>query len=184
MAEDEPDLVVVGERVALGPIRKDLAATYARWVNSEGVRYGLGTISMATPESEEKWVDDVIEKGAERPPKVAEFTIYDRSDSAPVGTVGLFKIEHEHGSAEFGILLGERRGQGLGTEASRLVLRWAFETLGLRNVLLQVLAWNVEAQRAYERAGFRRVGVRRDAAMSRGAHVDVVLMDAGPADLG
>jgi diamine N-acetyltransferase len=183
VTEHEPDLVVVGERVALGPVRKDLAATYARWVNSEGVRYGLGNISLATPESEEKWVDDVIEKGAERPPKVAEFTIYDRTDGAPVGTVGLFKIEHEHGSAEFGILLGERRGQGLGTEATRLVLGWAFDTLGLRNVMLQVLAWNAEAERAYERAGFRRVGVRRDAAMSRGKAVDVVLMDVVPADL-
>jgi diamine N-acetyltransferase len=183
LAEHEPDLVVVGERVALGPIRKDLAATYARWVNSEGVRYGLGNIAIATPESEEKWVDEVVEKGAKKPPEVAEFTIYDRTDGAPVGTVGLFEIEHEHGSAEFGILLGERRGQGLGTEATRLVLAWAFETLGLRNVLLQVLAWNAEAQRAYERAGFRRVGVRRDAAMSRGAQVDVVLMDVVPADL-
>jgi diamine N-acetyltransferase len=184
VAEDEPDLVVVGERVALGTIRKDLAATYARWVNSEGVRYGLGNISLASRESEEKWVDDVLEKGAKRPPEVAEFTIYDRTDGAPVGTVGLFDIEHEHGSAEFGILLGERRGQGLGTEATRLILRWAFETLGLRNVMLQVLAWNAEAQGAYERAGFRRIGVRRGAAMSRAKHVDVVLMDAVPEDLG
>jgi diamine N-acetyltransferase len=183
LAEHEPDLVVVGERVALGPIRKDLAATYARWVNSEGVRYGLGNIGIATPESEEKWVDEVVEKGAKKPPEVAEFTIYDRTDGAPVGTVGLFEIEHEHGSAEFGILLGERRGQGLGTDATRLVLGWAFETLGLRNVLLQVLDWNMEAQRAYERAGFRRIGVRRGCATSRGKPTDVVLMDVVPADL-
>jgi diamine N-acetyltransferase len=183
VTEHEPDLVVVGERVALGPIRKDLAETYARWMNSEGVRYGLGNVKVATPESEGKWVDEVLEKGAKDPPEVAEFTIYDRSDHAPVGTAGLFDIEYLHGSCEFGILLGDRRGQGLGTEATRLVLRWGFETLGLRNVLLQVFDWNAEAQRAYERVGFRRVGVRRGSALSRGKAVDVVLMDLIPEEL-
>jgi diamine N-acetyltransferase len=184
MAEDEPDLVVVGERVALGPLRKDLAGTYARWINSQGVRYGLGSVKVATPESEEKWVDEEIEKGTKDPPEAVEFTVYDRGDGAPVGTAGLFDIEYLHGSCEFGILLGERRGQGLGTEATRLLVDWAFGTLGLRNVLLQVFDWNVEAQRAYERVGFRRVGVRRACALSRGAAVDVVLMDVVPGDLG
>jgi hypothetical protein len=41
MAADPPDLIVVGERVALGPLRRDLAATYARWVNRRDVREGL-----------------------------------------------------------------------------------------------------------------------------------------------
>jgi diamine N-acetyltransferase len=44
------------------------------------------------------------------------------------------------------------------------------------------LAWNTAAIRAYEKAGFRRIGVRRKAAMSRGERADVILMDAVPAD--
>ena len=113
-----------------------------------------------------------------------EFTIYDRSDSTPVGTIGLLRINHAHGTAELGIALGERRGQGLGTEATRLALDYAFSVLQLRNVLLETLEWNLAGLKAYERAGFRRVGVRRGAVMSRGRRTDVVLMDAVPEDFG
>src|SRR5215212_10755852 len=175
MGSEEPDLIVVGEKAALGPLRRDLAATYARWVNHIEVRRGLDRLGIATPESEEKWVEDAINEGAEREPKAIEFTVYDRADAAPVGTAGLFGIEHAHGLGKFGIAIGERRGQGLGTEATRLVLDYGFHVLHLRNVLIEVLGWNVAGLTAYERAGFRRIGVRRGAVMSRGRRTDVVL---------
>src|SRR5688500_14947221 len=159
MDSDEPDLIVVGERVALGPLRPDLAASYARWKNQLDVRRGLHQIGIATAQSEGKWVEENLEAGAKPAPEAAEFTIYDRTDSAPVGTAGLFDLAHANGIGEFGIYLGERRGQGLGTEATRLVLDFAFNVLHLRNVLLQTLASNAAGMKAYERAGFRRIGV-------------------------
>ena len=87
-------------------------------------------------------------------------------------------ILHAHGTAEFAIYLGERRGRGLGTEATRLVLDFAFHVLQLRNVLLETLEWNAAGLAAYERAGFRRIGVRRGARISRGQPTGIVLMDA------
>ena len=129
-------------------------------------------------------MDENIEKGAKREPEAVDFTIYDRTDTAPVGTAGLFQINHVHGTAKFGIAIGDRRGQGLGTEATRLVLDFAFHVLHLRNVLLEAMEWNVAGLTAYERAGFRPVGRRRGAAMSRGKPTDVVIMDAVPADFG
>ena len=183
-SEEEPDLIVVGEKVALGPLRPDLAATYARWMNQIDVRRGLDRLGISTPQSEEKWVEDNNKEGAENEPKAVEFTIYDRSDTTPVGTVGLFGIEHVNGLARFGIAIGERRGQGLGTEASRLALDYGFHVLQLRNVMLEVLDWNVAGLTAYERAGFRRIGVRRGAVLSRGRRTDLVLMDAVPEDFG
>jgi diamine N-acetyltransferase len=184
MDSHEPDFVVVGEKVALGPLRRDLAAAYARWMNQIEVRRALDEMGVATPQSQEKWVEEKVEMGAKREPQGVEFTIYDRTDSTPVGTAGLFQINHAHGRAEFGIAIGERRGQGLGTEATRLMLDYAFHVLHLRNVLLEALEWNVAGLTAYERAGFRRIGLRRGAAMSRGRPTDVVLMDAVPEDFG
>jgi diamine N-acetyltransferase len=184
MSGEEPDLIVVGEKVALGPLRRDLAATYARWANQIDVRRGLDRLGISTPESEEKWVDDCIKEGAEHAPKTVEFTVYARADTAPVGTVGLFGIEHAHGLSRFGILIGERRGEGLGTEATRLALDYGFNILHLRNVMLEVLDWNIAGLAAYERAGFRRIGVRRAAVTSRGRRADLVLMDAVPEDFG
>src|SRR3954462_5237677 len=184
MESHEPDLIVVGEKVALGPLRPDLAAHYARWMNQLEVRRGHDQRGIATAETQEKWVQENVEKGAKREPEAVEFTVYDRTDSTPVGTAGLLQIAHAHGTAEFGIAIGERRGQGLGTEATRLVLDFAFNVLQLRNVLLETLEWNVAGLTAYERAGFRRIGVRRGARISRGRPTNVVLMDAVPEDFG
>jgi diamine N-acetyltransferase len=184
MDSHEPDFIVVGEKVALGPLRPDLAAAYARWMNQLEVRRGLVHLGIATPQSQEKWVEENIERGAKREPEAVEFTVYDCADSTAVGTAGLFHIAHVHGAAEFGIGIGERRGQGLGTEATRLVLDFAFHVLHLRNVLLETLEWNVAGLTAYERAGFRRIGVRRGAVISRGRPTDVVIMDAVPEDFG
>ncbi len=80
--------------------------------------------------------------------------------------------------ATFGITIGERRGTGLGTETTRLTLDWAFNMLGLHNVMLTVLPTNTAAIRAYENAGFKRIGVRRDALSVLGRRGDEVLMDA------
>ena len=100
MDSHEPDFIVVGEKVALGPLRRDLAAAYARWMNQLEVRRGLDQMGIATPQSQEKWVDENIEKGAKREPEAVEFTIYDRNDSAAVGTAGLWHISHAHGTGQ------------------------------------------------------------------------------------
>jgi diamine N-acetyltransferase len=184
VSAEDPDLLVTGERVALGPLRPDLAETYGRWMNQPEVRFGVEYLAIATPQSQEEWIEESNKAAAKREPESVTFTIYDLVDRAPVGTCSLFQISYLQSSAHFGISLGERRGQGLGGEATRLTLDWGFHVLGLHNVLLEALAWNTAAIRAYERAGFRRIGIRREAAMSRGDRTDVVLMDALRADFG
>src|SRR5689334_5358221 len=101
MGNEEPDLIVVGEKVALGPLRPDLAETYARWANQLEVRRGLDRLGIATPETEAKWVEECTAEGAKPEPRGVEFTIYDRSDGTPVGTAGLIGIEHIHGLSRF-----------------------------------------------------------------------------------
>jgi len=51
-------------------------------------------------------------------------------------------------------------------------------------VMLETLVWNSPGLKAYERAGFRRIGVRRGARVTGGQPTDVVLMDAVPEDFG
>ena len=43
---DAPDYVLTGERVALGPLRKDLADSYRRWVHDLDVRTGILTVGI------------------------------------------------------------------------------------------------------------------------------------------
>ena len=174
---DEPDLLAVGERVALGPLRMDLAGHYARWINQTEVKDGTGALGIMTPEAEREWVETKMKEGAARRPAVASFTVYVRSDLAPVGTTALMGIDHRDRTAEFGISMGDRRGQGLGTEAARLTLDWAFTVLSLHNVVLRALDWNQQALASYRRAGFRELGRRREAVLSGGRLCDEVYMD-------
>lgn len=178
----DPDYVLEGERVALGPLRVDLADSYRRWVHDLEVRHGILTVGIYALEAEEDWVRETIGRCAGPAPETANFTIYDRSDGAPIGTTALMSIDWRMSRATFGITVGERRGQGLGTEATRLTLDWGFHVLCLHNVWLTVLPTNVGAIRAYEKAGFRHVGVRRGGAVSLGERCDEIYMDAVPGD--
>lgn len=127
MAGCEADFIVVGEKVAPGALRRDLVAVYAQWMNQLEIRRGLDYLGIATPPSQEKWVEDNFEQGAEREPEAVELTVYDRSDSAPVGSAGLFQIVHAHGRATFAIAIDGRRSRGVrhvspGLSADRLRL--------------------------------------------------------------
>jgi hypothetical protein len=54
---DVPDYVLEGERVALGPLRKDLADRYRRWVHDLEVRNGILTVGIYGLEAEESWLE-------------------------------------------------------------------------------------------------------------------------------
>ncbi|MGZ6675571.1 MAG: GNAT family N-acetyltransferase, partial [Solirubrobacteraceae bacterium] len=114
---DASDYVLEGERVALGPLRKDLADTYRRWVHDLDVRTGILTVGIYSLEAEEAWVEETNAKCGGVAPETAAFTVYDLSDGAPVGTTSLMRIDWRLSRAELGIALGERRGTGLGTDA-------------------------------------------------------------------
>ena len=58
-------------------------------------------------------------------------------------------------------LTTSRHGQGMGTEAIRLLARHLFEERGHHRLTIDPAADNTAAIRAYERVGFRRVGIMR-----------------------
>ena len=158
---DRPILNLVGERVALGPLRRDLLPLYERWINDFEVIRTLGRPMLPmTRDAEEAWYE-----GASRAGYNVGFTIYERASLRPIGNAHLMGVDHLRRLAEFGILIGEKEcwGQGYGTETARLVLDYGFHALGLHNIMLRVFAHNERGIRAYQRAGFRVIGRRREA---------------------
>jgi RimJ/RimL family protein N-acetyltransferase len=104
----------------------------------------------------------------------------ERASGQSVGTIGLSRIDLVNRRAEYGVLIGEpgARGKGLAAEASRLLLAYAFETLGLRRVYLHVLARNADALRLYRRVGFQPEGVLRQHVRKGDDFLDVAVMAA------
>lgn len=146
---ERPILNLEDEKTALGPLRRDLLTTYQRWMNDFETVKTLGrTAKPVTAEAQSEWLDKML-PGSERD---VVFTIYERRTGGtwrPAGCTGLHEIDHLQGKATFGILVGEpeARGRGVGTEATRLVLDYAFSVLHLHNVLLTVYAYNSAATR-------------------------------------
>lgn len=94
-----------------------------------------------------------------------------------VGRCDLFHIDALARHAEVGIALHpSARGQGHGTDALRVLARFAFERRNLRRLHLAAIASNTGGLACYSKVGFVEEGRRREHAWVRGAYQDEVLM--------
>lgn len=171
----EPTINFSGERIALGPYTPDLLQTDLRWINDFDTQRNLTHIPR--PRLMEQTV--AFHEHIARSSTDVLFVIYEKGTWQPIGSTGLKDIEHHNRSAEFGIMIGEpvARGQGYGTEATRLMLDYAFTALGLHNVRLHVLEYNLAGIRAYEKAGFREIGRRTKCHFVSGRWWDIIHME-------
>ncbi len=78
------------------------------------------------------------------------------------GTVSLFALNRSHARAELGYALASPAwGKGYATEAVRLAIAFAFESIGLARLEADVDPRNEASCRLVERVGFRREGLLR-----------------------
>jgi len=95
-----------------------------------------------------------------------------------IGLVGLGDTQHDIGTSELTVYIGETdgRGRGFGTEAVRLMCRYGFDRMGLRRIQLWVADGNAAAIACYLKAGFVEEGRARRTFRSGGVWHDMVLM--------
>lgn len=102
-------------------------------------------------------------------------------DGAVAGLIQFSEVEepkYRHASIDL-FLDPALHGRGLGTEAVRRVVRHLVRERGHHRVTIDPAAANAAAIRAYEKAGFRRVGVMRgyERDVGGGGWHDGVLME-------
>jgi RimJ/RimL family protein N-acetyltransferase len=105
-------------------------------------------------------------------------------DDELIGEIALRNIDRRCGLADFTIAIGNKDywGKGYGTDATWALMHYAFQQLNLRRITLYVHDFNRRAIRAYEKCGFRKEGVMRDAHYMDGTYSDVVMMGLLRAD--
>ncbi|GAA4919247.1 GNAT family protein [Streptomyces coeruleoprunus] len=165
--------ILTGDKVLLRPFTEADTTTMAAILDDpEVVRLtGSGERSFSY-EQLRSWYDSRSEQ-ADR----LDLGLVDRASGRLVGELVLYEWDELNRSCVFRVLIGPGgRDRGLGTEAIRLLLAYAFERLGLHRVSLGVLAFNPRAQRVYERVGFVREGVEREAVLHEGEWIDSVSM--------
>lgn len=101
-----------------------------------------------------------------------------------VGSTAVTDIDTRNRTCLFRIVIGDKSvwGRGIGTEATRLVIAEAFESLGLDAVNLEVFTHNERARRAYRRVGFRETGRHVEWVAAHEREINVIEMSLDRAD--
>ncbi|MGR3763022.1 GNAT family N-acetyltransferase [Rossellomorea sp. NS-SX7] len=110
----------------------------------------------------ERYIENANHEQADR----LIYKVIDTGTGRTIGHISLGKIDRRNRSARIGkVLVGDRetRGKGIGRKMITDILHIAFDELGLHRVSLGVFDFNTSAIACYEKAGFKKEGLLRDA---------------------
>ncbi|WBW94866.1 GNAT family N-acetyltransferase [Oceanirhabdus sp. W0125-5] len=164
---------IVGEKCYLAPVDDSLTEKVAIWSNDLRVSIRTGDISdMITYETQKEYLNSMNQRGY-------AFYIVDNTDNEAIGIIRLMRVNHINRNAVLGIFIGEstNRNSGIGTEATKLILDFAFNVINLRNVMIETFSFNHRAIKVCKKVGFKEIGRRRNAIIYGDNEFDEVFMD-------
>ena len=130
----------------------DLTTTLT-WRNREDIRHHFIESDPISRERHVAWWEEYRTKGNDFVFIIVEKEKLNRS----VGQVSLYHIDLERSEAEYGRLMigdDEARGRGLAGRATEVLVTWAFNSLGIKRIYLEVFKDNTIAVNLYRRCGF------------------------------
>jgi RimJ/RimL family protein N-acetyltransferase len=163
-----------GERVRLVPLDRDKhLANAVAWLNDPEVTAWtlVGDLPL-TRLAEEEFFDQAMRGDPSRITFAVETLAGEH-----VGFTGFHRIDYRDGVGSTGAIIGRKDlwGQGLGGDVVRVRTRFAFEALGLRLLLSEVMDGNLASARMLAAAGYREVGRVPRRHFKRGAFRDLLL---------
>ncbi|MDP2172875.1 MAG: GNAT family protein [Candidatus Cloacimonadaceae bacterium] len=164
---------LTGEKCYLSPISIDDAERYTEWVNDLEIgQLMLLSSTVIDIDRERETLKELMKKDI-------VFAIVEKDTNKVIGNCGLHMVNEVHRRACFGIFIGEKTywNQGIGTEATALILDYGFNIMNLNNITLEVVAYNHRAIRCYEKVGFKYIGTRRNYVYMAGKYHDVMIYD-------
>lgn len=175
---DQP--VLHGSTVRLEPLTTAVLPAYLHAIGDGEVARLTGTHASFTPETIEQW----LRTRADHYDR-ADWAIMSVEDGVFLGEAVLNDLDPDNGSAGYRVWLAgpDVFGHGYGTEATGLVLDYAFHQVGLHRVALEVYEHNPRARRAYEKCGFTVEGRLRQALLWEGRRYDSLVMAVLSTDL-
>jgi len=164
---------LTGEKVYLRPLERTDADVLLPWVNDPEV---TRTLLLHRPMNREAEIE-FIDRAAKSEHDVVA-GIVEKSTDQLIGATGLTQIDVRNRHCQFGIFIGAKDlwSKGYGTEAARLITGYAFDTLNMNRVWLHVSDNNTAGIRAYEKIGYRKEGVLRQAMYREGRYWDIISM--------
>lgn len=157
------------ERLYLSPLSVDDYPTLTRWINDESLSSGLGLFKANTTELNEKeWIESVCKKGE------YNFAVVRKEDDVLLGVYGLEINDEVARRFHIGGFIGEKenRGKGYGTEALKLITKFAFEILNAETVFSDIFSFNEASIKSAQKAGYSIAGRFRNAYFYNGKFHD------------
>jgi RimJ/RimL family protein N-acetyltransferase len=153
------------------------AETMTRWSRDSEYQRLLDS-DPVRPKSVKHAKEEIAEWMEHERPDSFGFVIRTLAEDRLIGFVGLGGINWPNGDGFVGIGIGEREdwGKGYGTDAMRVILRYAFTELNLYRVSLDANGHNLRAIRSYKKAGFVVEGYTRQCENRDGQRGDLIAM--------
>lgn len=164
---------MAGEKIHLTPVELNDAGVLTACENDPDVRHALFlAFPVAREQQEEKIRTYISSKDS------IVFTIREKQSSKAIGQTAFFRLDYISRAAVFYLAILDKScwSKGYGSEATRLMLNYAFETLNLNRIQLHVCAENPPAIKIYQKLGFVKEGVLRQAMYRDGHYVNFWVM--------
>lgn len=102
--------------------------------------------------------------------------IINKDDKAHIGNVSLQNINYINRSAEFAIIIGEKKywGKGVGKQCGKLIIEHGFSELNLHRMHCGTLCENYGMINLAKSLGFKKEGVRRQAEFKNDKYIDII----------
>jgi RimJ/RimL family protein N-acetyltransferase len=152
-----------GKRVSIRPLRSsDAPALYENVKDREIVTW---TVSIPHPYPKDGALKFIRKTRYNiRKRKSYTFAIVLKETGTVIGVVELMTFDWENKNAEIGYWLGKKRwGEGLMTEAVRLILNFGFGKLRLHRIYAKLFEENTGSATVLEKCGFTLEGRMREA---------------------
>lgn len=164
---------LVSDRIYLRRLEmEDIEGNYFQWLNDQDVtkwmRHGI------FPNSYESMKAFYEHQAVSKTDVVLAIVL--KEQDRHIGNISLNSINHVFRSAEIGIIIGETDcwGKGYATEAIALLSQHCFKRLNLNRLAAGAVDKNTGCIRAFEKAGFSREGMARQAYFCEGRYHDCI----------
>ncbi len=150
------------ERLILRPFTlEDAKSVNKNWAGDEYIQKMYGEPVYKTIEDTEKLLDKYI-KGYESG-YYYRWAVIEKDSGECIGQAAYFLIDRGNHFGEIEYCIGKAfQGKGYATEATKALIKYGFEQIGLHKVQICVRPSNTPSKRVIEKCGFTFEGTLRD----------------------